>query len=412
MKENKKVLVVGGGFAGIEAALTLSKMKIPNLEINLVSDKYHFEYTPLLYRAVTGRNPMEVCVPLEDIFEGHDVAIDVDTIIGISPDSNTATGMSGTVYKFDYAILAVGSETIFYGIEGMKDYSFAFKSINDALKIKNHIHLMFESGKHAKQENVSPYYRIVVVGGGPSGVELAGELAVYVKHFSKIHGIPENKIDINLVEGGPRLLSMLSEKLSDKALRKLQSLKVNVFLNEKVSEVEKDKVILSNLEVHAKTIIWASGVRPKEFYATIPNVEKDKAGRLIVDDQLTIKEHDNIFVVGDGAETKYSGMAQTAKVDGKFSAEVIASKIRGEKLPAYVPKRVGYSIPIGPRWAIFIYKGIYFTGLKAWIMRKIIDTRYMMSILPFWKALIAVKNGARLCESCPTCTKALEEHNF
>lgn len=410
-KENR-ILIVGGGFAGIKAALTLSKMKLPNTQINLVSDKHHFEYTPLLYRAVTGRNPLEVCVPLEEIFNKKDVAVDVDTVIGITPDQNVAIGASGVTYEFEYAILALGSETIFYGIEGMKDFSFSFKSIDEALRLKAHLHLMFEKGKHVKVEEKDMYYRIVIVGGGPSGVELAGELAVYTKHFSKIHAIKRNNIDITLIEGGPRLLPNLTPNLSEIALKKLKSLNVNVLLNEKVNEVEKEKVLLSGKEIYSKTIIWASGIRPKEFYSTIPNVEKDKGGRVIVDSQLSIKEHDNIFIVGDGAVTKYAGMAQTAITDGEFASEVIASKILGKAMPVYIPKKVGYSIPIGPKWAIFTYGSVSLSGFGAWVLRKIIDIHYMTTILPFWKAIIAVKNGARLCESCSTCTKALEDHNF
>jgi len=409
-KENR-ILVVGGGFAGIQAAITLSKMKLPNTQINLVSDKHHFEYTPLLYRAVTGRNPMEVCVPLSDIFEHTDVSVDVDTILGITPDQNVAIGASGTTYEFEYAILALGSETIFYGIDGMKEFSFSFKSIDEALRLKRHTHLMFEKGKYADARDKDAYYRIVIVGGGPSGVELAGELAVYTKHFSKIHGIEKNKIDISLVEGGSRLLSMLPPHLSEKARQKLRSLNVNVFLNEKVEQVEKDKVLLSDFDLKAKTIIWASGIRPKEFYSTIPNVEREKSGRVIVDNQLSIKEHDNVFIVGDGAKTLYSGMAQTAIFDGGFVAQVLASKMLNKPLPIYKPKRVGYSIPIGPRWAIFTYGDFSFSGLSAWILRKIIDIHYMTSILPFWKGITAVREGARLCESCPTCTECLKKHN-
>lgn len=411
MVKQNRVLIVGGGFAGVQAALDLSKKNLPNTFITLVSDKYHFEYTPLLYRAVTGRNPLEVCVPLSDIFAGKNVAIDIDTIIGITPDQNVAIGASGATYEFDYAILALGSETIFYGIEGMKDFSFSFKSINEALRLKEHLHKMFEEGKKFTGQEKDSYYRIVIVGGGPSGVELAGELAVYTKNFSKIHKIDQKMIEIVLVEGSERVLSVLSPKVSELAIKKLKELNVKVLLGEKVKQVEKEKVLLGSSEIASKTIVWASGIRPKEFYSTIPNTEKDPKGRVIVDEQLSIKEHDNIFVVGDGAQTKYSGMAQTAIVDGAFSAEVIASKIQGKTLPKYTPKKVGYSVPVGPRWAIFTYGSISFSGLSAWILRKIIDIHYMISILPFWKGLIAVKEGARLCESCPTCTKCIKDNN-
>lgn len=406
MKE-KKVLIIGGGFAGIETAKKLAKIKIPNLKIQLISDRYHFEYTPLLYRVVIGRNPLEVCIPLSDIFNDKKVSVDIDTIIGISPDKNQAFGSSGLVYDFDYAVLALGSETIFFGIDGMKENSFSFKSIDEALRLKNHLHRMVEENKKSK---ILEYFRIVIVGGGPSGVELAGEISSYLKKILKFHGISKEKAEIILIEAGPRILPIVSEKISEVAKKKLESLGVKVLLNKKVIEARTDCVLLDNEEIKTKTIIWASGIRPKEFYATIPNIQKDKSGRVLTNEQLSIEDHNNIFVVGDGAKTLYSGMAQTAISDGAFVADVIALKILDKSLPKYKPKKVGYSIPIGPNWAIFYFKPFYFFGFLGWLMRKLIDLRYMMKILPWWKAFIAVKSNGKLCESCKTCTKLMKDY--
>src|SRR3989344_5938636 len=171
--EIKKILIIGGGFGGVRTALDLDKRKIPNASIALVSDRPHFEYHPALYRVVTGRSPLEVCIPLRDVFEGKEVAVAQDRIVGIDLAGKTVEGFSGTYYKYDFLVLALGSETEYFDIPGLPELSFGFKSINEALRLKRHLQELFEGMAKEDHGDKVKSASFIVIGGGASGVELA-----------------------------------------------------------------------------------------------------------------------------------------------------------------------------------------------------------------------------------------------
>ncbi len=199
LTENK-IVILGGGFGGIQAALTLSRKNIPKLKIVLISDKHHFEYTPALYRVVTGKSPLEVCIPLSEIFSakggyasgGKNVEIVIDTVLKINLKENKIEGESGSHYDYDYLVLALGAETAFFGIPGLPEHSFGFKSINQALILKDHLHSLFEEYKKSGKIKGGDELHIDIVGAGPSGIELAGELNQYSKVLAKNHNFPLN----------------------------------------------------------------------------------------------------------------------------------------------------------------------------------------------------------------------------
>ena len=178
LHQETRALIVGGGFGGIQTALNLEAQHIPNLKITLVSNKSHFEYLPTLYRVITGKSPLEVCIPIRDIFEEKRIEFCLDTIISFDPKKRRAHGESGSTYQFDYAILALGSETAYFNIPGLSKHSFTFKSVREAIILKNHLHTLFEECKTTSDpaRKVSALH-FVIVGGGPTGIELAGELS-------------------------------------------------------------------------------------------------------------------------------------------------------------------------------------------------------------------------------------------
>ncbi len=399
----KKVVIVGGGFAGIEVARVLQK-HADRFTTTLVSKVHHFEYTPALYRVVTGESPLEVCIPLTEIFSDDRVIVEVDEIVSVDQAQKKVIGASGSHYEYDYLVLALGSETVFFNTAGMSEHSYGFKSINEALRLKRHLHKEFEEAKTCSDLDQLPHMHIVIIGGGASGTELAGELADYTRKFGIKHDVDINKIKITLIEGGPRLLAALPEKLATQALDSLKKKGIEILLNTRVLKADEEKVYLQDHEIETNTIIWTAGVKPNKLYSNI-GAPVAKNGRVEVDEILRLKSAPEIFVVGDGAATTYSGMAQTAIYDGKFVGNNIARLDYGDIPIKYNPSKPSYSVPAGPGWAVFSGFGLAFSGYLGFIMRKIIDLHYFFSILPLDKAITVWIDGKKLCETCPTCTK-------
>lgn len=403
--EIKKIIIVGGGFGGIRCALDLAKQNPNNAKAILISDKPHFEYHAALYRVVTGRSPLEVCIPLREVFEGKEVEVVEDTITKIDLKGRRLEGSSGSRYQFDYLVLTLGSETVYFNIPGLKEFSWGFKSITEALRLKKHLHQLFEACKISSDDREDDICRmhLVIVGGGASGLELAGELAVYTKELAKKHGVDPSTITIDLIEATPRLLPSLPEDISERAKTRLHKLGVNIFLNRAVTEQELKGVRLKDMEMKTETVIWTAGVKPHHLYSEIQGLEFDKKGRIIVDEFLQAKGWNDIFVMGDAAATPYTGMAQTAIHDGNFVANTILRKISGKPLEPYKHKAPFYAIPVGPGWAAVLIGKWRTYGRIGWLLRRLADFRFFLSILPFPKALLAFQSGKTLCESCAIC---------
>jgi len=252
---DKKIIIVGAGFGGVRCALDLIAQKPPKTRIILISDKPHFEYNPTLYRAVTGRSPLEVCIPLEEIFKNKEIEVLEDFITEFDLKEKILKGKSGSRYSFDFLVLAMGSETAYFDIPGLKELSFGFKSIREALLLKKHFHELFTFYEKADLEEKVKAAHIVIVGGGATGVELAGELAVYTKRMAKNHNLDPSLITIDIIEAASRLLPALLKNISEKVESRLRELGVNVFLNRKVVKEEVEEVFLKDMELKTKTVI-------------------------------------------------------------------------------------------------------------------------------------------------------------
>lgn len=391
-----KVVIAGGGFGGARAALDLARARLPDVKIVLISDKPHFEYHAALYRVVTGRSPLEVCIPLNEIFEHTGVEVVIDTIVRADLAAKTLTSQSGSRYVYDFAILALGSETVYFNIPGLQYLSFGFKTITEALALKRHLHELLES----KDRQTG---HLVVAGGGASGTELAGELAVYAKKLARQHKY-DSSITIDVVEAGPRLVPALPEDFSKKIAGRLRALGVNVFFNQPLLKEDVEQVYLKDMQMHTKSVIWTAGIKPHHLYAEIFGLSLDKKGRVVVNQYLEAPQFPNVFVIGDAAATEYAGMAQTAIHDGIYAAQVIASRISGRPVRPYVSKKPYYAIPVGPGWAAVLIGARRVYGYLGWMLRRLADLRFFLSILPVRKALLAFRNEKTLCESCLICT--------
>ena len=412
LSEPKRILILGGGFGGVRAALDLAKQNLKDVRITLISDKHHFGYTPALYKQATGRSPMETCIPLGEIFHKNiNVEYVIDKVSGGSLSEKVITGESGSRYKYDFLVLALGSETSYFNIPGIEENSFPLKSVYTALRLKNHIHMLFKTCKGLSKGDLISQFQFVIVGGGPAGVELAGEIRHYCRELATAHRIPQEYVTVDIIQAANRLLPTMPESTSDSATRRLNTLGINVILGRAVTSEDKEGVYLKDIKFNSKTIIWTAGVKPSHVYAKISGLTFDKGGRILVDEHMRVAGATDVFAVGDSASTSFAGTAQTANYDGRYVAHVIGHEIHGQGMPSHKPRKTPYVVPIGEYWAVFTYKNITLSGWIFWWLRQFIDFKFFLSILPASKAFTVWREGGILCESCPTCLEAEAENS-
>lgn len=400
----KQVLIIGGGFAGVKCALELARRGLDDVHIRLVSDRSNFEYHGALYRLVAGGNPLEVCLPLRDIFEGLDVDVIEDSITTIDTKSREAEGASGSTYAYDYLVLGMGAQTNYFGIPGLEEYSYGMKTIRDALDLKSHIIETLALCPTQGLAERTKSLHFVIVGAGATGVELAGELAGYVRQLVAKHNLDPDLVQIDLVECADRILPKLHPKLARRIHRQLESMGVEIKLETTVDSLNHDEITLSGVVDHSPTVIWTAGVRANELVNQL-GVEQDRAGRVIVDEHLQPQGHERIFVAGDMAATAFSGMAQTAIADGRYIADTIARLSQdSEALPKqYQPTDPIYAIPVGPGWAGTQWGRVRFYGKVGWFLRRLVDWVVFINFLPLkqaWGAFRAhyhVQNPTDVC---------------
>ncbi|HWC57779.1 MAG TPA: FAD-dependent oxidoreductase [Candidatus Paceibacterota bacterium] len=405
-----RVVVVGGGFAGIEVIKTLRRLKIP-VAITLVTRQAVFEYYPALYKLVTGALPIEVSVPVRTIFADSTIAIVQGIFTGVAKEQKT---LSVTVegkeqhYPYDYLVLALGSETNFFNIKGLPELSYSFKSVAAALRLKEHFCTLFSKAATLSKEELVSMLHIIIVGAGPSGVELAGDLRSYLRRVAKEFKVDPSLITIDLIEAGNRVLPTLPEKVSVKAEARLRKMGVNIFINRALAAQEVEEVILKDMQVSSHTVIWTAGTRINSAYLSLPDVTLDARKRVVVSPSLTLPDSTDIFIAGDGAATLYSGLAQTAIEHGRYIGKVIAATVRNKKFPPYAPKQPSFVIPIGVNWALFVHKKFVVSGFLPWLLRSVVDFRYFLHIVPLSHVFAVFRKGMKyrkVAGGCPIDTK-------
>jgi NADH dehydrogenase len=373
-----KVTIVGAGFAGVKAALELAKDR--SFEITVITDKPDFQYYPSLFSTATGRSHLESWVPLGEIFGGHDnIKVHIDRVIGIDAENRTLVGISEAEYHYETCIIAIGTVTTYFGIPGLDQYSYGIKSAAEIRRLKERIYQ--DLGE--KRELDKNY---VVVGGGPTGVELAGALGTYLKRLAKYHGIRRLRVNVRLIEAAPRILPRSHERSSKKAVQRLNRLGVSIQTGVALEKETAESIIVAGRPVASHTVVWTAGVMNNPLFAAHPSIfTLAPNGRVVVDAYMRVNAH--VYVLGDNAATPYTGLAQTALHDAKFVAANLKRHRRGIAMQQYKPIIPASSIPIGRRWAIFEWRGIRLYGLVAAILRRCADFVGYTDILPIGQAL-------------------------
>ena len=400
-KSPLKIVVVGAGFAGIATIKKLQKT-LPHAEITLIANKSYFEYYPALYKLVTGALAIEVSVPIATIFPKKVTFIE-GQFETLDREQKHVVLAGGQKVSYDYVIIALGSETNFFNIPGLPEHSFSFKSVKEATRLKKHFcALMIDAPGKTKEELVAAFH-ILVVGGGPSGVELAGDLKSYLTDLAKQYNVDPSFITIDLVESNPRVLPTLPESVSKKVDARLRKMGVNLFLNRALQSQEMEEVALKDMTMDAHTVVWTAGTRINTSFSNIPGAELTERKRIVVSDTLTLPNDSSVFIAGDGAGTAFSGLAQTAILHGEYIGAAIPSLVVGKIPKPFSQKQPDFVIPVGSYWAVYGGGKYTFTGLLPWILRSIIDFMYFFSIVPLSYVFGAFTQGKKYRKAKKQC---------
>lgn len=388
-------VVVGGGFAGVKAALELAKKKLG--KVTLISDETFFLHHATLYATATGRATAESVVTLKHIFADHkNVTIIHDSMISVDPDRKLVVGKKKS-YEYDNLVIAIGSITTHFDIHGMNTHSFGVKTLDEVREFNRHLHEELIADKH-----LDKHY--VIIGAGPTGVELAGMLQTYLAEIAKAHHIRRAKVNILLVEAADRILPHLSKTASRKVQQRLEKIGVKVLTGHKVEALGKDFITVDGRKVATETAIWTSGVANNEFFSRHPEYFQIGAnGKVEVNQYL--EAYRDIYVLGDNANTRHAGLARTALEDGVFIARHLAQKAAHRPLSirrSYMPP---CGIPIGDDWAYVEWRGVYVAGRIGSWCRRMIELSGYKALLPRDKALIAWRAHYQREETCELCKR-------
>lgn len=390
MTKKQKILVVGAGFGGIKTALDLSNDK--RFDVTIISDKDTFRYYPTLYHAATGGKLAESSIELDEIFAGKNVKRVLDSAEKLDRKNKQLIGKKGK-YEYDKIVFAMGVVTNYFGIKGLQENSYGIKSIEEAHRLKQHLHqqLMDES---------KPDVHYVVIGGGPTGVELAGNLPSYVQHIMKKHKLKPTRLHIDLIEASDRLVSRMPKPYSRAIEKRLRRLGVKLHLGQTVEGETADELTVSGKPIKSRTVVWTSGVSTHPFFAANDFYITDRR-RIAVNKYLEAEE--DVYIVGDNADTMYSGMAQTALYDAQFVAKNLKRLASGKAHKEYKPKKPIYITPVGPGWAAMLWGNTQVYGMGGWILRSAADFVAYRDLEPWWKAgkhWLATLGSE---EDCPVC---------
>ena len=368
------VVVVGGGFGGLWAARALRDAPV---RITLVDRGNHHLFQPLLYQVATaGLSAPNIAAPLRHILRKQkNVTVLLGEVDGIAPDAKQVRLADGRTLDYDHLLLASGATHAYFGHDDWAAHAPGLKTLDDALEIRRRILTAFERAEAEAEDDAAKreaWLTFAIVGGGPTGVELAGTLAEIARHT--LHGefrrADPRKARVLLLEAGPRVLASFPESLSEKARTQLQKLGVEVRTGVPVAAIDGEGVQLGEERIAARTVLWAAGVAASPLARDL-DVPLDRAGRVIVQPDLSVPGHPEIFVAGDLASLQFDGkpvpgVAPAAKQMGRHVAQAIRARLQGRAPVPFRYRDFGNLATIGRMAAVVDLHGFRFSGLLAW----------------------------------------------
>ncbi len=366
------LLIVGGGFGGLWAARALRDAP---LRITLLDRGNHHLFQPLLYQVATaGLSAPNIAAPLRHILRRQrNVTVLMGEAVRVDTAAQRVALAVGESIGYDYLLLATGSTHAYFGHDEWAAHAPGLKTLDDALQIRRRLLSAFERAEATDDPQAQrALLTFAIVGGGPTGVELAGTLAEIARHTlpREFRRIDPRQAQVLLVEAGPRILSSFPESLSARAQAQLERLGVRVHTGAPVTAIDANGLSLGDWRIPARTVLWAAGVAASPLAATL-DVPLDRAGRVSVDPDLSVPGHPRIFVVGDLASVQQAGkpvpgVAPAAKQMGRHAARAILARLGGRAAPPFVYRDYGNLATIGRRAAIVDLGRVRFSGFVAW----------------------------------------------
>lgn len=407
---NTKVVILGGGFAGINAARALGDSK---LDVWIIDRTNHHLFQPLLYQVASAAlSPGDIAVPIREILSAYEnITVLMGEVVEIDKEHREIVLRNGDRVGYEYLIVALGARHSYFGNDLWERYAPGLKSLADALKIREKILLSFEKAERCDSiSEAKKYLNFVIIGGGPTGVEMAGAIAEIAYHtmLKNFRRVDTTKTKIYLVEGSPHVLPVYPESLSIKAEKYLEQFGVHVITGKRVTNVNADGVTVEGMQIPTENILWAAGNQASPILKTL-NVPLDRQGRVLVEADLSIPEHPEIFVLGDAAcamdkkGKPLPGLAPVAVQQGRYVAQLLRRKLPKKERPPFLYFDKGTMATIGKTKAIGTFGKIKFSGFIAWMAWCFVHILYLIGfrnrvvVLTQWLfSYFSSQRGARL----------------
>lgn len=404
-----KVIIIGGGFGGLAAAKALAKADV---EVLIIDRCNHHLFQPLLYQVATADlSPADIAWPIRSILARFkNISVALDDVVDIDPDRQQIVARSAK-YDYDYLIIASGTATAYFGNDDWEGHAPGLKTIGDATRLRTRILMALENAETcqdlARRRRLMTF---VVVGGGPTGVEMAGAVAELCRAAlaRDFRNIGPSDARVILVEGGSQLLGGFPSSLAGYAAEALKTLDVEVLTQQFVRNVSQHEVDLGSTTIESETVIWAAGVSVPGLSDWL-EVEPGSQGRIKVSNDLTVPNHGNVFVVGDAAEvpwkadTPVPGIAPAAKQQGRYAGRAVVAKLKGETLAPFRYRHAGNLATIGRHRAVVDLGKVRLKGWPAWWFWGLIHIYFLIGarsatvvLLQWFWSYLTRKKGARL----------------
>lgn len=384
--KNPKVIIVGGGFAGLNAARML---KYAPVDVLLIDKTNYHLFQPLLYQVATAAlSPADIAAPIREIVaDQKNTEVILEEIVSIDKANKLVTAKSGDTFAFDYLILAPGARHSYFGHPEWEAFAPGLKTLDDGLRIREQILLSYEIAERCQDpEEALKYMRFIIIGGGPTGVEMAGAIAEIAQKslIQNFRRIKPEQTKIYLIEGAPQLLPAFPKDLADKAKLDLEQLGVEVLLNTFATEVNQEGVLIGDYFIKSQNIIWAAGNAASPLLKCL-DTPLDRGGRALVKSDLSLPDHPNVFVIGDSAcligkdGNPLPGVAPVAMQQGKYVAKMIQNELKGKARKPFSYFDKGMMATIGKKKAIVAYGRFHLSGYFAWLAWCFVHVAYLIS---------------------------------